>query len=76
MGDLYFDNSEILNFELVDDSTNFFNASRILNFELINNIIKFFNVSRILSFEIRSYHEGFVIYKVVLDFLDDMGGIF
>jgi len=47
-----------------------------LNFVLENYILKFYNNTDNLNFELRSYHEGLVIYKIVLDFFDDIGGIF
>lgn len=38
--------------------------------------MKFYNNTDNLNFELRSYHEGLFIYKIVLDFFDDIGGIF
>jgi len=45
----------------------FYIDSETLNFEL---------VSETLNFELLTYHEAFSIYKIVLDFFDDIGGIF
>ena len=50
-------------------------SSDILGFELTSEELRFVTTSETLSFELKSYDSSFPVYKIVLDFMDGLGGI-